>query len=96
MQCIVLFEALDGLDSATICLHSECRTGLDEPAIQDDRAGAAKARVAADVCARKAEFFAYEFDQQGAWLDVSLVSGTVDRDVDEDELCVFRHNGALP
>jgi hypothetical protein len=58
--------------------------------------GAAKARVATDVCARKAEFFAYEFDQQGAWLDVSLVPGTVDREVDEDELCIFRHNGALP
>ena len=73
---------LDGLDAAPVGLDREHRARLGALAVDVDRAGAAVARVAADVRAGQPEVVAQQVDEQEARLDVRLVDLAVDGDLD--------------
>ena len=75
-------HAFDGLDLATVGLDGEHRARLGAGAIDMDGAGAAVARVAADMRAGQPEVVAQEMDEQESRLDVRLVDGAVDGDRD--------------
>ncbi len=63
---------------AAVGLHREDGAGLHRPAVQEDGAGAAVRRVAADVGAGEPQVLADEVDEQQARLDVGLVLLAVD------------------
>ena len=73
-------EALDRVTLRAVGLHGEDGARLHRRAVQEDGAGAALARVAADVRAGETERVAQEMDEQQAGLDLALVNGAVDGD----------------
>ena len=73
-------HALDRLDLAAVGLDGEHRARLGALAVDVDGAGAAVARVAADVGAGQAEDVAQEVDEQEPRLDVGLARLAVDGD----------------
>ena len=75
-------EALDGRDLGAVGLDREQHAALHRLAVEEDRAGAAVAGVAADVRARQVEVVADEVDEQLARLDLALVALAVDGDRD--------------
>ena len=75
-------QTLDRLDARAVGLDGEHHAALDEHAVDDHRAGAAVARVAADVAAGEVEVVADEVDQQLPRLDLALVDDAVDGDGD--------------
>ena len=81
-QLVAVGEALDGLDRRAVGLDGEQHAALHELAVDDHRAGAAVAGVAADVAAGQVEVVAQEVDQQPARLDLALVGRAVDVDRD--------------
>ena len=70
------------LTLAAVGLDGEHRAGLGALAVDVDGAGAAVARVAADVRAGQPERVAQEVDEEEARLDVGLVGLPVDGDRD--------------
>ena len=82
-QLAVLREAFDCLDARAVGLDCEEHAALQEHTVDDHRARAAVAGVAADVAAREVEVVAQEVDEELARLDVALVGRPVDgyRDV---------------
>src|SRR5262245_42850683 len=82
VQLVAVGEAFDGLDGRAVGLHGEEHAALDQRAVDDHRAGAAVAGVAADVASGQVEIVAHEVDQQLARVDLPLVRRAVDRDRD--------------
>ena len=78
------------MSSLAVGLHGEHRARLDRPAVQQDGAGAAVGRVAADVRAGEPQHLADQVDEQQARLDVGLVLLAVDR------RAVIAHARSLP
>src|SRR5262249_18073641 len=81
-QLAVLGQPFDGLDARAVRLDGEEHAALQEHTVDDHRARAAVARVAADVAARQVEVVAQEVDEELARLDVALVGRAVDGDRD--------------
>ena len=63
-------------------LHREPRARFDRDAVDEHRAGAALAGVAADLGAGEAERLAQEVHEQQPRLDVALIGAAVDGDPD--------------
>ena len=76
---LVAREALDGGHGRAVRLDGEHRAALHEHAVEQDAAGAAAPRVAADVRARQVEIVAQEVDEEPArrhlLLDLLAVHG---------------------
>ena len=83
-------ESLDRDDGGSIGLQSELGAGFDRDAVDVDDAGAALAGVAADMGAGQSEFFAQQFDEQRAGLDLDCVLLAVNRQGD------LRHCAPFP
>ena len=81
-ELAVFREPLDRLDRRPVGLDGEQHAALHERAVDDHRAGAAVAGVAADVAAGQVEVVANEMDEQLPRLDLALVGRAVDRDRD--------------
>ena len=83
VQLAVLGQTLDRGDLGAVGLDGEDRAGLDAAAVDQHRARAALARVAADVRAGQQQLLAQEVDEEQARLDVALAHLAVDghRDV---------------
>src|SRR5215510_8844728 len=64
MQLAALLQSFDGTDVAAVRLYGEDRARLHRIAVDDDGAGTAVRRVAADVRARQTEVIAQQVDQQ--------------------------------
>src|SRR4029078_4974563 len=79
---LALGEPRDGLDARAVRLDGEEHAALHEHPVEDHRARAAVAGVAADVAAGEIEVVAQEVDQELARLDVALVGRPVDGDRD--------------
>ena len=88
VQLAVRRQPFDGRDRRAVGLHREHRAGLRAAAVDEHRAGAALARVAADVRAGEAEMLAQEVHEQQARLDVALRDLAVDRHRDLSHACV--------
>ncbi len=71
VQRIAVREALDGADPAAIGLHGEHQAGAHRLAVDQHRAGAADAMLAADMRAGLAAVVADRVDQRAARLDVA-------------------------
>src|SRR5262249_38719700 len=82
MELTILGEALDGGDVRAVRLHGEERARLHRLAIHEDRAGAALARVAADVRSGQPDRLANVVDEKETGLDFVAVSLAVDRHFD--------------
>ena len=82
MQLPVRRQALDRRDRRAVGLHGEHRAGLRAAAVDEHRARAALARVAADVRAGEPQVFAQEMHEQHARLDVGFADLAVDGDRD--------------
>ena len=82
VQLPVLGEPLDRRHLAPVRLDGEHRARLDRLAVEQDRAGAARRRVAADVRPGQAEALAQDVDEELPRLDLELVPRAVDRDRD--------------
>src|SRR6478752_1455675 len=80
MEAVAGGEALDRRDAAAVRLDREHRAALHGVAVDVDGAGAALARVAADVGAGELEVLPNELDEEASGLDVRLPSLTVDRE----------------
>jgi hypothetical protein len=80
MELAVLLEPLDRHELLALGLDGEHRAGLHGPVVQENGAGAAMGRVAADVRAGQAQHVAQQVDQQEARLHVGLVLFAVDRE----------------
>src|SRR5262249_13810607 len=78
VELTVLVEALDGDDAAAVGLDREQRARLHRRAVEQDRARAAAARVAADVGPGQLQRAADEMDEQRARLDVGREFDAVD------------------
>lgn len=89
VQLTVLRKAFDGRDFPAIGLHREMKTGLDDFAVKQNRAGAAFAHDAADVRAGETDIFAQKMREQDTRLDVFLVEPAIDGDAD----CLFHKGG---
>jgi hypothetical protein len=70
VQAAVRGKPLDGRDVGAVGLHREDGARLGAAAVDDHGAGAALARVAADVRAGEEQLLAEEVDQQQARLHV--------------------------
>src|SRR5918995_7458772 len=77
-------EPFDGAQLGAVRLHGEEHAALHGLAGEVDRAGAAVARVAADMCSRQLEVVADEMDEQAARVDLALVRLAVDLDRDRE------------
>ena len=75
-------QPLDGRDLAALRLHGKKQAGAHSQAIQQDRADAAGAVLAADVGAGQVQLVAQEVAQQHARFDRALVGCAVYRDGD--------------
>src|SRR5213593_4075681 len=82
MQLSVLSEALNRRDVGAVDLHSETGERLRRHPVQEDRAGAALARIAADFGAGDAAEIANEMNQKLARLDLAVVAPPIDRNAD--------------
>jgi hypothetical protein len=79
MQLTVLRQALDGHDLGAVSLDRENGAGLRAAPVDENRAGAALARVATDVRAGQEELLPQEVDEEHAWLDIRSAHPAVDR-----------------
>src|SRR5216683_309189 len=93
MQLSGLRQPLDGADLGALRLHRQHDAGPRGLAVEQDRAGAADAVLAARVGPGKAEILAEEVDQQLARLGAPSVHLAVDRQADVDEI---GHQRILP
>ena len=75
-------EALDRLDAAAVGLHREHQAGAHAVAVDQHRAGAAHAVLAADMGAGQPERVAQEIGEQQARLDRASAGGAVHGDCD--------------
>src|SRR5438445_5574601 len=82
VQLAVLRQPLDRHDIGAVRLAGEEGAGLDGLTVHDDRAGAALARVTADVCPGEAHRLADVMNQEQAGLDFMAVALAVDRHLD--------------
>src|SRR5262249_3536819 len=82
MELAVLLEPLHRHDLPAVGLHREYRAGLHGPAVQEDGAGAAVGRVAADVRAREPEDLPDQVYEEETRLDVRLELLAIDRHLD--------------
>src|SRR5215813_4114999 len=82
MELAVLLEPLHRHDLPAVGLHREHRTGLHGPAVEEDGAGAAVGRVAADVRAREPEDLADQVHEEETRLDVCLELLAIDSHLD--------------
>src|SRR6267143_869662 len=82
VELAVLRQPLDRHDVGAVRLDGEEGAGLDGLAVHDDRAGAALARVTADVRPGEADGLADVVDQEQAGLDFMAVALAVDRHLD--------------
>jgi hypothetical protein len=71
VQLAVLGQTFDGGDTASISLHSKNGARLDTHAIQMHGAGAALARITADVGACQPENISKEMHEQHAGFNIS-------------------------
>src|SRR5918999_233305 len=83
VQLAVARKALHGLELRPVGLDREHHAGLDRVPVQQDRARAAVAGVAADMRPRQLEVVTQEVDEQAPRFDVALVLDSVDDDGDE-------------
>jgi hypothetical protein len=72
VQLIALGETFDGDNVGAVCLDREDGAGLGASPVDEHRAGAALARVAANVCAGEVQVFAQEMDEEHPRLHVSF------------------------
>ena len=84
MQLLAVGEPFDGADLPAVGLDREHQAGADRLAVEDDRAGAADAVLAADMRAGLAAVVADRVDQRLARLDADRVRAAVDRQRDVD------------
>src|SRR5439155_14804818 len=82
VELAVRGEAFDRRDLGAVGLHGEDGAGLDRLAVDQDRAGAAGGRVAADVRAGEPELLAEEVDEQLPRFDLRLMPRAVHGDRD--------------
>src|ERR1051325_646050 len=82
VQLAVAGETFDRGDRGAVRLHGEHRARLHRLPVEEDRADAALAGVAADVRAGEAELVAQEVDEEEARLDVRRLLRAVDREGD--------------
>src|SRR6266540_5175150 len=92
VQLTIGGQAFDRSELMTVGLHGEQRARLDRPIVQKHGAGAALARIAADVRTGQAEIFTYEVHEQIARFYIPGIARPVDRDGDGDSL---RHSASL-
>ena len=83
-------QTLDRRDLAPVRLNAEQRARLHRLAVQQNRARAARGRVAADVRTGKSEPLAQHIDEQLARLELERVLCPVDRDRDASHSASFR------
>ena len=84
MQRAVAAQPFDGRNRAAVGLDGETGARPDGDSVEEDRARAALARVAADLRAGDASQIADEVHQQQAGFYVALISTAVDRQADRD------------
>src|SRR5258706_1253823 len=82
MQRLDRAQPLDGLDPLAVGLDGEHQARARAVTLDDHRAGAAHAVLAADMRARQTEVLAQKIRQQAARLDRALVGDAVDRHAD--------------
>src|SRR5437773_10476223 len=78
VELAILGQALDRLQALALCLNGKHRAALHRLAVDEDRARAALARVASDVCAGEPQVVAQVMHEQQARLDLMLVPAAVD------------------
>ena len=83
MQFAILGQTFNGGDLGAVRLHGQQRAGFDRLAIEQDGAGAAKARFTADMSAGQLAVVTEQMDEQSARLDRVLVFDPIDADVDD-------------
>src|SRR5204862_2405445 len=83
----------DGGEGMAVRLHGEHDARAHRLAVEEHRAGAAHAVLAADVSAGQVQLVAQEVREQQAGLDLALVGAAVDGDGDPVETI---HAAALP
>src|SRR5215471_5521594 len=88
MQLAVLSQAFDGHDGGAVGLHGQDRAGLDRVAVHQHRAGAALARIAADVGSGQTQRLAQEMRQEKPRLDLRGAPGSID--VNRDGMVAHR------
>src|SRR5216684_3865646 len=77
MEFAIFLQPLDREHLATIGLHSQNRARLHRLTVENDRARAAQAGLAADVGTGEAQDIAQVMDEKQAWLDFIRVLFTV-------------------
>ena len=77
-------DAFDGFDRGAVALHGEHQTAAHDVAVDQHRAGAAHALLAADMAAGEAEIVAQEIDQRFAGFDALGDDLAVDAQADVD------------
>ncbi len=87
---LVRADALDRGDRCAIGLRGEDGAALDRLAVQVNGAGAARARVAADMRAGQSQRLAKKMDEQLAGLDLGVVLDPVDRDINRNDTLRYR------
>src|SRR5436190_18150899 len=95
MQLAVGREPLDRRHIGAVGLDRQYRARLHGLAVDQHRAGAADARLAADMRPGQAAHVAQEVDEESAWLDIVPPSHAVhrDRDVHERASLPRKHRG---
>ena len=78
MEGAVAGEAFDGGDRRAVHLDGKARARFDGDAVQEHRAGAALAGIAADLGAGERRELADEVHEQRPRLDIPLIGAAVD------------------
>src|SRR5829696_3515689 len=86
VQLAVRGQPLDRPELPAVRLHREHQARAHGLAVELDRAGAADALLATDLCPRQPGLVAYEVGQERARLDVALVFAAVDLHADPHAL----------
>ena len=81
MQFVVLLQALNGHQLASIGLYRKHGTGFGRLAIDDNSAGTTAGGIAANMGASQAQIIAKPVDKQRARIDITFVDGSIDSDV---------------
>ena len=74
MQLVAVRQAFDGADRAALGLHREHQAGAHRLAVDQHRAGAADAVLAADMRAGQAAIVADRVDQRAARLHADVIA----------------------
>src|SRR5262245_66273984 len=82
MKLVALCQSFDGADLPALGLHREHQAGAHGLAVEEHRAGAADAVLAADMSAGLAAFVADRVHQGAAGIDAHGVAAAVDRQRD--------------